>query len=533
MEIIKLDLVPGGCKPILHASQYDIGRQWWIELLNNGVPYVLQEDDVVEYEIRKGDGLVVTGSIAYIPGATYVILVSTEQMCAIYGSNLGELKISSNGAEIGTGNFILDVEKATTGGEKSKSVIWDLQAQVDDCTQKALENIGAKGLPFNNEDTDLEATNTEDAIKEVDSKVNEKADASSLAEVATSGSYNDLLDKPSIPAAQVNSDWDANSGVSQILNKPNLSTVATTGDYNDLLNKPAVAVIDDTTASASKVYSSEKVDSKIGDLFVPNYVKYAFYNIGGVAKLDIAYSTWRTCIFECFAYVGKTLTVKTYNNNIKPIYAVNDNFEVLGTYTTTDTTSTTEKTYNITIPVGATMLLIPVYNNPEGAYDVVVSGMTIADDIDNKADIVDNKIGTVYIPNNYAKYAYYNNNGVATINAGLSTYKNISFDCKSYVGKTVIVSTYNTSSTPIFATDDNKNIIAEYKYSSGNVAKRTYYITIPVGATQLLINCYNNPVDTYFIEVKATVGNELLTIRNDIKNLRIAFLLLRVIILKS
>ena len=225
MERIKLDLVPGGCKPILHASQYDIGRQWWIELLNNGVPYVLQEDDVVEYEIRKGDGLVVTGSIAYIPGATYVILVSTEQMCAIYGSNLGELKISSNGAEIGTGNFILDVEKATTGGEKSKSVIWDLQAQVDDCTQKALENIGAKGLPFDNEDTDLEATNTEDAIKEVNVKVNEKADASSLAEVATSGSYNDLLDKPSIPAAQVNSDWNANSGVAQILNKPTIPTV--------------------------------------------------------------------------------------------------------------------------------------------------------------------------------------------------------------------------------------------------------------------------------------------------------------------
>ena len=198
MERIKLDLVPGGCKPILHASQYDIGRQWWIELLNNGVPYVLQEDDVVEYEIRKGDGLVVTGSIAYIPGATYVILVSTEQMCAIYGSNLGELKISSNGAEIGTGNFILDVEKATTGGEKSKSVIWDLQAQVDDCTQKALENIGAKGLPFDNEDTDLEATNTEDAIKEVDEKVNEKADADS---VYTKEEVNQLIDD--LPEAMI------------------------------------------------------------------------------------------------------------------------------------------------------------------------------------------------------------------------------------------------------------------------------------------------------------------------------------------
>ena len=45
----------------------------------------------------------------------------------------------------------------------------------------------------------------------------------SLASVATSGSYNDLSGKPSIPAAQVNSDWNADSGVAQILNKPDLS----------------------------------------------------------------------------------------------------------------------------------------------------------------------------------------------------------------------------------------------------------------------------------------------------------------------
>ena len=53
-------------------------------------------------------------------------------------------------------------------------------------------------------------------------------------------SYNDLSDKPTIPAAQVNSDWSSNSGVSQILNKPNLATVATSGSYNDLLNKPTI-----------------------------------------------------------------------------------------------------------------------------------------------------------------------------------------------------------------------------------------------------------------------------------------------------
>jgi hypothetical protein len=47
-----------------------------------------------------------------------------------------------------------------------------------------------------------------------------------LSAVATSGSYNDLSDKPTIPAAQVNSDWNASSGVSEILHKPTLGTAA-------------------------------------------------------------------------------------------------------------------------------------------------------------------------------------------------------------------------------------------------------------------------------------------------------------------
>ena len=65
----------------------------------------------------------------------------------------------------------------------------------------------------------------------------------SLSTVATTGSYNDLSNKPTIPAAQVNSDWNAVSGVSQILNKPTLATVATSGDYSDLNNKPTFATV--------------------------------------------------------------------------------------------------------------------------------------------------------------------------------------------------------------------------------------------------------------------------------------------------
>jgi len=89
-----------------------------------------------------------------------------------------------------------------------------------------------------------------------------------FAAVATTGSYNDLSNKPNIPTSQINSDWNSNSGLSQILNKPTLfngnynslsnlpslfdgswtslngkptfAAVATTGSYNDLSNKPNI-----------------------------------------------------------------------------------------------------------------------------------------------------------------------------------------------------------------------------------------------------------------------------------------------------
>ena len=53
-----------------------------------------------------------------------------------------------------------------------------------------------------------------------------------------SGNYNDLTNKPTIPAAQVQTDWNATTGISSIKNKPTLATVATSGSYNDLSNKP-------------------------------------------------------------------------------------------------------------------------------------------------------------------------------------------------------------------------------------------------------------------------------------------------------
>lgn len=72
------------------------------------------------------------------------------------------------------------------------------------------------------------------------------------AAVATSGSYNDLTSKPSIPAAQVASDWNAVSGVTQVLNKPTLPTTPSQSSASRSLN---AAFQINTTRAAMVTYA--------------------------------------------------------------------------------------------------------------------------------------------------------------------------------------------------------------------------------------------------------------------------------------
>lgn len=113
-------------------------------------------------------------------------------------------------------------------------------------------------------------TKTSDLTNDGSDNTSTYVEADELATVATSGLYSDLTGTPSIPAAQVNSDWNSNSGVSQILNKPSLATVATTGaygdlsgtpslatvattgDYDDLTNKPSIPTVNDATLTIQR-----------------------------------------------------------------------------------------------------------------------------------------------------------------------------------------------------------------------------------------------------------------------------------------
>lgn len=93
-----------------------------------------------------------------------------------------------------------------------------------------------------------------------------------LATVAASGDYNDLSNKPTIPDPQVQSDWNEadSSKVDYIKNKPNLSTVATSGSYNDLSDKPTIppgVVVDQHYNAASENAQSGKAVAEALDSY--------------------------------------------------------------------------------------------------------------------------------------------------------------------------------------------------------------------------------------------------------------------------
>ena len=79
----------------------------------------------------------------------------------------------------------------------------------------------------------------------------------SFATVATSGSYNDLDDKPTIPAAQVNADWDAVSGVAQILNKPEIIKPSKASDDTPLMDGTAFAGNEDSYSRSDHVHPTD------------------------------------------------------------------------------------------------------------------------------------------------------------------------------------------------------------------------------------------------------------------------------------
>ena len=186
---------------------------------------------------------------------------------------------------------VLEQVEAGTKGEDGKSAY---QIALDE----GFEGSEAEWLASLKGKTPVKGVDyfTQEEIQQIENNAAAKVDLSDYAKtadlstVATSGSYEDLKNKPTIPAAyelptastttlggvKVGSGLSITNGVlnatgggvadavewNKIQNKPNFANVATSGSYNDLSDKPTIP---STTGLASTKY----VDDKVAAIVIP------------------------------------------------------------------------------------------------------------------------------------------------------------------------------------------------------------------------------------------------------------------------
>ena len=150
MEIIKLNLIPSGATPVVHVKQYDIGRTWRFELYEGAAVYTLDGTEVLECDVKKLDGNIVTISVTNT-SSTYVDIETTVQMTACSGDQIGALRITKGGDDIATINFILACQRSPLeGGITSDSAIHNLEQQIADAV---ADQYDADSVIFDNTPT--------------------------------------------------------------------------------------------------------------------------------------------------------------------------------------------------------------------------------------------------------------------------------------------------------------------------------------------------------------------------------------------
>lgn len=111
-QTIKLNLIPGGVLPVVYASQYDNQVNALIfELYNGATPYTVPSGTAILINGTKPDKTGFSYSAASITGNVAVCNV-TQQMAAVDGDVLCELRLRTATQIIGSINFILRVERS-------------------------------------------------------------------------------------------------------------------------------------------------------------------------------------------------------------------------------------------------------------------------------------------------------------------------------------------------------------------------------------------------------------------------------------
>ena len=139
-------------------------------------------------------------------------------------------------------NFdVNNIEPTQTGSGVSKTSTWLWQYLTQAVNWLKANNVRLSA--YNTKVAALEQADSDNNASTQSVRTDLTELSNGLAAVATSGSYNDLTDKPTF-SGSYNDLTDKptlfSGSYDDLTNKPTLATVATSGNYDDLLNKPAL-----------------------------------------------------------------------------------------------------------------------------------------------------------------------------------------------------------------------------------------------------------------------------------------------------
>lgn len=154
MQSVNLNLIPGAVMPVVNVSQYDVGRQFKLNIFEGAASYSLTGKDV---QIRgtkpDGNGFAYDSTDGAISISGNVVTVTTlQQMTAVGGQTMVELRITSGSTVLGTLNFVLDVEHSALSDDTPISdtdipaIERDMQAAVDQAEAAAQTATTQAGI---------------------------------------------------------------------------------------------------------------------------------------------------------------------------------------------------------------------------------------------------------------------------------------------------------------------------------------------------------------------------------------------------
>lgn len=202
-----LNLIPGNAIVCVNVSQYDIGRGVYFRLLNGKNIFEVPLGTTATIDGTKPDGK--GFSLPADISSMGVRFDTTKNMCAVPGKTICEIRLTNSGQNIGTANFILNVERAGLADNVDISET-ELPAYMASAEEAAEDSeayaIGTRGGdPVGSSDPAYNNNSKYYAQQASTSATNASSSATTASNKATaaSGSANDAAASAAAAAASV------------------------------------------------------------------------------------------------------------------------------------------------------------------------------------------------------------------------------------------------------------------------------------------------------------------------------------------